>query len=225
MLLGAGADVNKAKTDDGATPLLVASENDRTEVVKILLGARADVNKATTENGVTPLFAASQEGHTKVVEMLIGAGADVNKAKTHNGETPLTMSAYSLDDAAALAMVQLIAMAGANLAHVADDGNTAAETAADEDKPLTLPRQPHGRLHEDRRRRASPHDRPCRAPTTPPARPPPAPQARSTAPHSSEAATPPQAALPPAQSPRAGRARGGRFGAAAAAWRPSPSRR
>ena len=69
--------------------------------------------------------------------MLLGAGADVNKARTDDGETPLTISAYSLDDAAALAMVQLLAMAAANLAHTTTRGETAAVIAARRNKPLT----------------------------------------------------------------------------------------
>ena len=129
--------MNKARTDSGETPLYIASFNGHTECVEMLLGAGADVNKARTDTGETPLYTASQESYTKVVEILLGAGADVNKACTDDGETPLTISAALLDDAAALAMVQLLAMAGADLEHAAYDGKTAAMNAADTRKPLT----------------------------------------------------------------------------------------
>ena len=102
----------------------------------MLLGAGADVNKAKTNNGQTPLFTASWHRHAEVVEMLLGAGADVDKATTDVGATPLLAASWTLNDAAALAMVQLLAMAGANLEQVADDGRTAAMNAADTDKPL-----------------------------------------------------------------------------------------
>ena len=58
MLLGAGADVNRATTDDGSTALWIASQESYPEVVRLLLGAGADVNKATTDNGQTPLSIA-----------------------------------------------------------------------------------------------------------------------------------------------------------------------
>ena len=68
-----------AGTHAGATPLLVACQNDRVEVVKLLL-RRADieVNRGTTckrmaaNYGVTPLFVAAANGHNEVVKMLLG---------------------------------------------------------------------------------------------------------------------------------------------------------
>ena len=54
-----GADVNKARTDNGETPLYAASWIGHDEVVKMLLDAGADANKARTDNGATPLSSAS----------------------------------------------------------------------------------------------------------------------------------------------------------------------
>ena len=70
-----------AATQAGATPLLVASQNARVEVVGLLLArGDVDVNRGTTckrvdaNNGVTPLFAAATNGHVRVVQMLLERG-------------------------------------------------------------------------------------------------------------------------------------------------------
>ena len=77
-LLKAGADVNKAKTDRGATPLYIAAQNGHEGVAEQLVKAGADVNKATTSDGGTPLYIAAQNGHEGVVEKLLKAGANPN---------------------------------------------------------------------------------------------------------------------------------------------------
>ena len=98
---------NKARTDNGATPLYIASQNGHTNVVEVL-GAEADEQRRRLSNpvvhcfrngsprwsrcclmpgqtrtrrgagGATPLYAA-RKGRTEVVEMLLGAGADANR--------------------------------------------------------------------------------------------------------------------------------------------------
>ena len=50
----AGADVDKAKTDDGATPLLSATHNGHLPVVERLIKAGAEVNKATPSSPPEP---------------------------------------------------------------------------------------------------------------------------------------------------------------------------
>jgi ankyrin repeat protein len=92
-LIAAGADVNKARTNDGSTPLFIASENGHLGILDRLIATGADVNKARTDFGATPLFIASQRGYLNVVDRLIAAGVDVNKA-THNGSTPLYTASH-----------------------------------------------------------------------------------------------------------------------------------
>ena len=69
------------------------------------------------------------------------AGADVNRARMNDGSTPLTLVAqrsdHRIDDTAALGIVQLLAMAGANLAHRTELDETATAIAARTNKPLT----------------------------------------------------------------------------------------
>ena len=59
-LIAAGADVNKARTDDGSTPLFMAAEKGHLTVVTKLIAAGALVDKAETDDGTTPLYIAAQ---------------------------------------------------------------------------------------------------------------------------------------------------------------------
>eukprot|EP00295_Goniomonas_pacifica_P005612 CAMPEP_0175829722 /NCGR_PEP_ID=MMETSP0107_2-20121207/13509_1 /TAXON_ID=195067 ORGANISM="Goniomonas pacifica, Strain CCMP1869" /NCGR_SAMPLE_ID=MMETSP0107_2 /ASSEMBLY_ACC=CAM_ASM_000203 /LENGTH=210 /DNA_ID=CAMNT_0017142565 /DNA_START=59 /DNA_END=688 /DNA_ORIENTATION=+ len=74
-------------SEDGITPLNVASAQGHQEVVRTLLEAGMDVNSADRD-GVTPLYVASENGHQEVVRTLLEAGADVNSAN-EDGFTPL----------------------------------------------------------------------------------------------------------------------------------------
>ena len=56
QLIDAGATVDKATTDDGLTPLYIASCKGHVDVVKRLIDAGATVDKATTDCGTTPLY-------------------------------------------------------------------------------------------------------------------------------------------------------------------------
>jgi ankyrin repeat protein len=83
-LIDRGADMN-AECDgwdeDGdelqLTPLLVALENGRLEIARLLLGGDADVELRGSP-GQTALYMASSRGYTDVVRSLIDRGADVN---------------------------------------------------------------------------------------------------------------------------------------------------
>jgi ankyrin repeat protein len=72
-LIEAKAKVNQAE-EDGATPIYIASQCGKLEVVKALIEAKAKVNQAK-ENGCTPIYKASQHDHPLVVQVLIDAGA------------------------------------------------------------------------------------------------------------------------------------------------------
>ncbi|MGB0549830.1 MAG: ankyrin repeat domain-containing protein [Limisphaerales bacterium] len=139
MLLGAGANPNKTLTTvDGQTPLYGASRSGHTEVVKILLGAGADPNKATADNNITPLSWACHRADANMVEMLLDANADPNIAMTDDGMTPLMWSVLQALDDAALAVVQLLAMAGADLAQDDSSNETAAMKAQHQNLPKTV---------------------------------------------------------------------------------------
>ena len=72
---------NQARTDDGATPLFIASEKGHLDldIAKILIEAGADVNQAKFDNG-TPLYRATESGHVGIVKLLLNVnGIDINK--------------------------------------------------------------------------------------------------------------------------------------------------
>ena len=86
MLLGAGASIDMA-TDDGFTPLYIASQKNNPGVVALLLGAAASVDLAT-RTGIIPLLIASQTNSPGVVALPLGAGASADLAMD-NGYTSL----------------------------------------------------------------------------------------------------------------------------------------
>jgi len=89
MLLDRGADP-KLITDDGTTPLMVASgigwvegvtyewsRNANVDTVKLLLDLGADVNARNSE-GRTALMGAAHKGRNEIVQTLVDHGADLN---------------------------------------------------------------------------------------------------------------------------------------------------
>ena len=63
-------DVNQA-TDEGMTPLYIACDKNRTEIVRLLLDTnRVKVNQAT-EKHTTPLCIASWAGNLEIVRLLL----------------------------------------------------------------------------------------------------------------------------------------------------------
>jgi ankyrin repeat protein len=73
--------------DAGETPLHVAAEFGRLDVVRLLLAKGADVN-AKGANSQTPLYLACEKHHHDVVKLLLGKGADA-QARNEWGATPL----------------------------------------------------------------------------------------------------------------------------------------
>jgi ankyrin repeat protein len=67
-LLDKGADL-EARDQYGATALIIAASEFRTELVKLLLGKGANVN-TKDRNGWTALMWATSMGHTQIVKLL-----------------------------------------------------------------------------------------------------------------------------------------------------------
>src|SRR5262245_22357535 len=79
-----------AKDKLGLTPLHVASQRGKEEVVDLLLRSGADANVGPA--GVTPLHLAAGGGRVKAAELLLAKGARPD-AKDLAGSTPLTQAA------------------------------------------------------------------------------------------------------------------------------------
>jgi ankyrin repeat protein len=80
LLINAGAKVDHAR-GDGATSLIMASDNGNDELVKMLIEANANVNKAQNDSA-TALFIAAQKNHPNVVKILIANNAKLDAAFT-----------------------------------------------------------------------------------------------------------------------------------------------
>ncbi len=86
-LIDKGANVN-ATDKDGKTPLMIASENGRKYICKLLIEKNAIINAKTKikseydgkyyNTGPTALMYASQYNHKKICELLIEKGANID---------------------------------------------------------------------------------------------------------------------------------------------------
>jgi ankyrin repeat protein len=132
LLETAGVDMNAALTDGrdaGVTPLFLAAEDNRLDVLKLLIAAGADVNMARAD-GYTPLHMAAQNGHAGVVSALLeAAGVDLNKAPADGataGVTPLYIAPLLNQ----LDFVKMLITAGAGVDMACADGDAPLHVAA-----------------------------------------------------------------------------------------------
>lgn len=95
-LINNGANVNQASSSN-ETPLIIASERDNLELVKLLIANGANVNARSRGYGYTALFNASinsmVNNTTEVAKELVSNGADVNIKCSHLGQTVLYFAA------------------------------------------------------------------------------------------------------------------------------------
>jgi ankyrin repeat protein len=91
-LISKGADI-EAETQEGATPLILAVNNNRLISVITLLEYKPLLN-TTTKNAETPLLISVKNDYFEISEALIRAGADIDQADWH-GATPLHHAALN----------------------------------------------------------------------------------------------------------------------------------
>jgi len=90
LLLSKGTDINE-QNNYQHTPLFMAAEDGRKEIVDFLISQGANVNAGCGLEG-TALHIAAACGHKEIVEELIISGAGVNKAAGKGGHTPLIVA-------------------------------------------------------------------------------------------------------------------------------------
>ncbi len=71
LLIERGTDVNKSKSNSGATPLILTVQNGHYEITKLLIDNGANVDCKS-------LLTAAQNGHYEIAKLLIEKGADVD---------------------------------------------------------------------------------------------------------------------------------------------------
>jgi ankyrin repeat protein len=91
MINNYGANVNKVVESVSLTPLTVAIQNGRSDLVPILLKSGAHVNWQDSEHGATPLMLAVATKQADIVKQLLAAGAD-RTIKSKNGKTALDLA-------------------------------------------------------------------------------------------------------------------------------------
>jgi ankyrin repeat protein len=123
LLLGRGADVNKAD-NDGFTPFWEASGGGHVEVLKILLDCGVDVNEVNND-GETPLHAAAEKGAVAAIKLLLGRGADTSKAD-NAGKTPV----YTASENGKAEAAHVLLKAGADARVANNEGSTALHMLA-----------------------------------------------------------------------------------------------
>ena len=122
---GAGADVN-TRDDEGSTPLYLAAENGRLQVVRMLLEHGANVG-AEDNQGKTPLHGAAKAGRVEVVRMLLEHGANVG-AEDNQGKTPL----HGAVKDGWVEVVRMLLEHGANVGAEDNQGKTPLHGAAED---------------------------------------------------------------------------------------------
>lgn len=121
-LLSKDGNLLNARSQDGETAIIKASENGRIDVVRFLLKNGANPNdEDATSAGQTPLIHASFNGHTEIIKLLLDAGADIEKKNHIPGEGPLITAVQE----GQLKVVKLLLEMGAN----PNVENTEGETA------------------------------------------------------------------------------------------------
>lgn len=92
-----GSHAPVARCNPGVTPLWVACNRGRTEVVRLLLSHEPKpLLDVCDGEGDTPLMMAARRGHTEIVQMLVDSGANIYKHDRGNvGQLALTAASYA----------------------------------------------------------------------------------------------------------------------------------
>lgn len=126
LLLDNGADVG-IRSKNGETPLHVAAEAGRLDIVKLLLGFKASTSARDKRNWL-PIHSAASQGHVAVVKVLIDMGADKD-AFTSDGleRTPLHIAAANGQSPTASSLIE----SKADVNAVRSDGGTVIHSGAE----------------------------------------------------------------------------------------------
>ncbi|MDR1123820.1 MAG: ankyrin repeat domain-containing protein [Elusimicrobiota bacterium] len=114
-----GGDIN-ARTENSETPLIIAANHGRKEIVSMLLKAKANPNLQSSDGSTALIIASFREGK-EIVSMLLNAGADPNLQKS-DGSTALMLTSNK-------EIVSMLLNAGADPDLKGSGGRTALKNA------------------------------------------------------------------------------------------------
>ena len=103
---------------DGANAIIIAAQEDKYQLVKLLLLNGADAN-SKIPNGWSVLMLAVRTGNYDTCRLLIDKGANINE-KSPEGMSPLTLAAFCDN----FEIVKLLVQKGANVNAATEDGKT-----------------------------------------------------------------------------------------------------
>lgn len=137
-MIAHGADVNGFISDgeDMQYPLIVAAQNSRYPMIRLLLDNGADVNISDDEEGETALIWASERGMLECVRELCFRGADVNHFDNAGWNALIWASAGGNLD-----VVRELCTRGALVNAVENDGDMTALMAASVSNQLAIVRE------------------------------------------------------------------------------------
>jgi hypothetical protein len=117
MLIGAAPALIDAQTDDGETPLYIATQNNQLFIVQVLIKEKIDVN-LTTKHGMNSLICALHHGYEQIaLELLHTQSIDV-EYRLLNGKTALH---FAIETKMEHALKELIKQ-GANVNRILGNG-------------------------------------------------------------------------------------------------------
>ena len=118
-LLGAGADPNTSRGNNGESVLMIAARGGRLDVLERLVGHDADVNVQDRIREQSAVMWAAAEGHAEAVRLLARTGADLG-ARSRIEMTPLMFAIRGGNSPT----VGVLLDEGADLAATGPDGTT-----------------------------------------------------------------------------------------------------
>ena len=113
------------KNNDGIYPLILASQQGRSDVVRFLIEQNAELN-VTDHYGNNALWAACYAENNDCIDALISAGIDINHQNSASGATALIFSASSGIET----VVEQLLAAGADSGLKTHDDFTALDLAS-----------------------------------------------------------------------------------------------